>query len=162
MSHTKMIDEKYANAVSGMKNEWFLIPDGRWYDHVMQLPVSVQTTYLIVVLHNQVLNGGFHQYFFNGYGQFASETIIRLKQIGALTNVELLHDAIRLVNSGELTESEFREMLLKKKIKALFDDTRLETALSTLDDAYYANEKEQSIIRRLTDYLIRSEADELH
>ncbi|MPT34194.1 MAG: DUF4375 domain-containing protein, partial [Flavobacterium sp.] len=101
MSYTKLIEEKYAEAVKGIKEkeEWSNEPNTKWYKYIIGLPVQLQICYLIVVFHNQIFNGGFHQYFVNGYGQFAKETIDALKTIGALKKAELLEEALKIVNS---------------------------------------------------------------
>ena len=75
MNYKETIEETYAQSVVGMKDEEFSYDGDQWYVYVYALPARLQITYLIVVLHNQVFNGGFHQYFVNGYGQFSKITI---------------------------------------------------------------------------------------
>lgn len=51
-----------------MTSELFMIADGRWFDFVMKIAAPERFTYMILIMHNQILNGGYHQYFYNGYG----------------------------------------------------------------------------------------------
>jgi hypothetical protein len=142
MSDSEIITKKYAEAVQGINAEWFEKPDNKWYDYVINLPIQLQITYLVVVLHNQVFNGGFHQYFVNGYGQFAKETINALVEIGAFRKAELLKEALGIVNFENDNSEIFREKLITKKIKALFVGNDLDDPLNKLDDEYYDSEVE--------------------
>ena len=92
---------------------------------------------MVLVFHNQVFNGGFHQYFANCYGQFAPETIISLNEIGALEKAGLLEDALALVNYDNLSADAFRQALLKGEISGLYETNELFDSLDSLDDKYY-------------------------
>ena len=107
---------------------------------------------MIVVFHNQIYNGGFHQFFVNGYGQFAKETINILITIGALNKAKLLKEALNFVNAENNTDAVFRKKLLEKEIKSLFIDDNLFEPLDKLDAQYYAIEKED-LEQLLCDYL---------
>ena len=150
MNKTELIEEYYLKAVEGIKEEWFNSTDGKWYKHIMEQSDKEKITYLVVVLHNQVFNGGFHQYFANGYGQFAKETINALNTIGASKKAELLKRAIQIVNSENLPDEKFRADLLNKKLKLLFNSDDLYLPLEELDDIYYS---EEDTIDFLSDYL---------
>jgi len=152
MDPFSIIQKKYAEAVSGIEEEWFNTIDTRWYDHVSALPADQRTTYLIVILHTQTVNGGFHQYFINGYGQFANETIAALETIGASAKAQLLGRALRLVNAERLPDAVFRALLLKKKFEPLLGDD-LDTPLNELDKEYYADGPLDHIWRLLNAYL---------
>lgn len=142
MSNAEVIEEKYAEAVSGIKEDWFKATNTKWYDYVVGLPIHLQIVYLVVVLHNQIFNGGFHQYFVNGYGQFAKETINALKIIGALKKAELLKEALKIVNEKNSSDAVFRRQLLNKEIAQLFSNDSLFAPLDKLDSAYYTDESE--------------------
>jgi hypothetical protein len=143
MDNIDIIEKKYSEAVQGIKEEWFENANNKWYNYVIGLPIQLQNTYLVVILHNQVFNGGFHQYFVNGYGQFIKETINALIQIGAIQKAELLVKAFEFVNIGNNSYEVFRNKLLKKEIKALFvGDDDLSDELNKLDNDYYSSETE--------------------
>jgi len=152
MDNVKIIEEKYAEAVKGIKEEWFSESNTKWYDHIIWLPVQQRVCYLVVVFHNQVFNGGLHQYFANGYGQFAKETINALKTIGALKKAELLGKALQLVNSENYSDEIFRKKLLGKQIPQLFFKDDLFEPLDNLDNTYYSLENED-IEQLLGNYL---------
>ena len=78
---SQLIEKIYSQAVSGIEDKWLSSIGSDWYDHIRSLPGNLQVTYMTVILHNQVINGGFHQYFLNGYGQFAEPTIECLENI---------------------------------------------------------------------------------
>ncbi|AYN00137.1 DUF4375 domain-containing protein [Chryseobacterium sp. 3008163] len=86
MNNQELIEKTYLEATKGIKEDWFFSDIPYWYSYVVNLSKHLQVTYLTVVLENQVLNGGFHQYFANSYGQFAKETIDALIEIGAFKN----------------------------------------------------------------------------
>ena len=75
MKIEELIEKTHLEATKGIKEEWFVSEVPHWYSYVVNLPKHLQTTYLTALLENKVLNGGFHQYFANSYGQFAKETI---------------------------------------------------------------------------------------
>ena len=154
MNNSELIEKKYIEAVHGIKEEWLTKASSTWFDHIMNLPKELQITYMVVILHNQVINGGFHQYFVNGYGQFAKETIHALVEIGALRKAELLNTALTIVNSKNMTDVDFREKLLKKEIEPLFVRDELFEPLDKLDSEYYETEEED--IERLLAVCITS------
>lgn len=98
--------------------------------------------YLVVLLHNQIFNGGFRQYLVNCYGQFANETINALKIIGALKKAELLKEALKIVNEKNSSDTVFRRQLLNKEIAQLFSNDSLLAPLDKIDNAYYTYESE--------------------
>ncbi|KAA0992037.1 DMP19 family protein [Dyadobacter aurulentus] len=142
MNYTELIEEKYAEAVKGIKEEWVNEPNTKWYKYVIGLPIQLQICYLIVVFHNQIFNGGFHQYFVNGYGQFAKETINALETIGALKKADLLQEALKIVNSKNYKDDTFRKKLLEKQIPQLFSKDDLFEPLDNLDNSYYTDDDE--------------------
>jgi hypothetical protein len=143
MSNSEIIKAKYADAVKGIKGEWFTLENiNKWYEYVIGLPYQLQATYLIVVMNNQVFNGGFHQYFVNGYGQFAEETINALNAIGAFKKAELLKDALKIVNVDNSPGEVFRKKLLNKEIIPLFYNDDLDAPLDKLDGIYDDNSED--------------------
>ena len=142
MSYTALIEEKYAEAVKGIKDEWFTEPNTKWHEYVIELPIQLQICYLIVVFHNQIFNGGFHQYFVNGYGQFAKETINALQTIGAVKKADLLEEALKIVNFENYSDYTFRKNLFEKQIPQLFSKDDLFEPLDNLDNNYYTVEDE--------------------
>jgi hypothetical protein len=152
MDNAKIIEEKYAEAVQGFREEWLVVINENWYNHIVNLQAPLQITYMVVVMHNQVFNGGFHQYFVNGYGQFAKETIDSLTQINAIKRADLLRKALLLVNKENLPDHVFRELLLKKKLDALVVSDELDEPLDELDSIYY-NIEDEDIVELLGNYL---------
>jgi len=150
MSNSELIAKKYSEATKGIKDEWFTKANSKWFDYVSSLPMDLQATYMVVILENQVINGGFHQYFVNGYGQFADKTIGHLITIGALEKAKLLKQAFKIVNVANDNIDVFRANLLSKKIDALFVEDDLFDPLDELDKVYYDAE---DIEKALGNYL---------
>lgn len=151
MSNLEIINNTYLDAVSELKEEWFLSYSTKWYDYIIFLPPNLQITYLLVVFDNQISNGGFDQYFVNGYGQFSKETINALIEIGAIKKSGLLAEAYTLVNSNNLSDEMFRQQLLQNKIESLFDNDKLFELLNKLDSEYYGNNED---IKELLEYYL--------
>ncbi|MBB4807441.1 hypothetical protein HNP38_002747 [Chryseobacterium defluvii] len=155
MTNQELIEKIYLESTKGIKEEWFISEVPHWYSYIINLPKDLQVTYLTVVLENQVLNGGFHQYFVNGYGQFSKETIEALIEIGAFKKSNLLDKALNIVKDEYLSDEEFRRELVDKTLKKLFIDDDLFDPLGELDDIYYDIEDED-IEDLLGDYLRKS------
>jgi Domain of unknown function (DUF4375) len=155
MSNSEIILQKYSEAVSGLTEDCFREVSSKWYDYVINLPFTLRITYLVVVFHSQVINGGFHQYFVSGYGQFAKETIDALIEIGAVEKSKLLYAALTLVNKDNNSDVDFRKKLLTGDIQQLFVGDELFDPLDELDTQYYSNEIE-NIEYLLGSYLSRS------
>ena len=155
MSRLNLIEQEYSSAVGKLKEEWFSNSEfEKWYDFVAnELPEKERTVYLIVILHEQVINGGFHQYFVNGYGQFAPITIECLKEVGAVEKAKLLRSAYGLINKEELDDYKFRKKLTGQKINSLFLEDSLYEPLGKLDNEFYDSQEE--IEHLLVKYLIK-------
>lgn len=138
MSDSDLIDFFYISAVKNIKDEWFESLSSKWYEYIINLPEKEQVAYTVVVLNQQVNNGGLNQYFVNGYGQFAKETIKYLNLINATKTAEILTNALSRVQNG-LKDDVFRKKLLDGKIDSLYDDENLDDYLASLDDKYYEN-----------------------
>lgn len=132
----KVIEENYQLAVQGMKQEWFEVIDNQWFSYVQNLPEKLKITYLVVVLDWQVVNGGFHQYFSNGYGQFSLMTIDALSKIGALQKADILKEVYKVVNYNNYDEMVFSEKLRRFEIDLLFKTNQLDNILSEFNDLY--------------------------
>lgn len=147
-----IIDKNYSEAVKGL-DEGILKNCDAWYNYVLNLPKVQQVVYTVVLLNWQVENGGFHQYFFNSYGQFAYLTIKNLKLIGTPQRANLLDDATHLVNEEYLIEDAFRHLIFNRELSKIVDfDENLFNKLNDLDDKYY-NMEDENILDYLEDYL---------
>jgi hypothetical protein len=126
--------------------------DGKWYQYVMNLEPHLRITYLVIVCNDQVLNGGFIQYFGNGYGLFAVETIDALKTIGAIDHGDLLQKALNIVNAERWEMSLFRRKIFNKEIRELFKHSDISRSLDILDTEYYLIEREQVVLLLISYY----------
>ena len=136
MYDSEIIDYYYTNSVSGIKETWFAGASQDWYDYIINLPDKERVTYLVSILDEEVYNGGFSQYFINGYGQFAKETITALQVIKAVDMANILRAAYDKVNSFGYDDITFRGKILGGEIEALYQDENLDKYLEYLDDKY--------------------------
>lgn len=147
-----IIDKIYSEAVKELDEEILKNCDS-WYNYVLNLPKTQQVVYTVTLLNWQVENGGFHQYFFNSYGQFAYLTIKNLKLIGTPQRASLLDTATHLVNEEYLIEDAFRHLIFNRELSKIVDfDEILFNKLNDLDDKYY-NMEDENIFDFLEDYL---------
>jgi hypothetical protein len=147
-----IIDKIYSESVEGLNEERLKKCDD-WYNYILSLPKAQQVVYTIVLLHWQVENGGFHQYFFNSYGQFAYLTIKNLKLIGTNKRAELLDTATHLVNEEYLIEDTFRHLIFNRELLKIVDfDELLFDKLNELDDKYYGM-KDENIFDLLENHI---------
>ena len=150
-----IVEKEYKEAVKGLTLET-LNNSSAWYDYALNLPITQQIVYTIVLFHSQVENGGFHQYFFNSYGQFAYLTLKNLKTIGGIKRAKLLDDALRHVNGENLPENIFRKLVVNRKLSRIVDfKNELFDYLNNLDNKYYDIEGED-IYELLEKYLKES------
>lgn len=138
MENNLVIGQVYQEAVKNLNPTWFEEPkDMVWYEYIVSLPEPFQITYMIVVLDQQVFNGGFDQYFSNLYGQFAYETVSHLKKINAYQTALLLEKALLIINDSNYDPETFRERLLSREIQQPFNNQKSLAALNDLDNMYY-------------------------
>lgn len=147
-----IIENEYYKSVNSLTDD-VLNNCSDWYNYIFNLPISQQVTYTVVVFNTQVENGGFHQYFFNAYGQFAYLTIKNLKLIRSFERAKLLQKALEYVNEDNLNEDKFRELIFNRKLNKITDfDKELFNKLNGLDTVYY-NTHENDIYDLLTTFL---------
>ena len=153
MSHEELINKKFKESVQGI-DERILSNQDEWYAYVINLPVHLRIVYTIVILHQQVFNGGFHQYFFNRYGLFGYMTLDSLKAINAGSTMNLLKKVLEKVNDDDLEITEFKNRVFNKKIDKIVDfDDNLIDFLEECDDKYY--KVEEGLTELLGNYLER-------
>ena len=151
MENEKIIDKYYQEAVKGL-NEIVFQDKDLWYSYVIHLDSNVQVVYNVIVFHQQVLNGGLHQYFFNSYGQFAYLTVENLKLIKAFKTAEILESALSEVNIEHDDIDKFRENIFNRKNSRIVDfDNQLFDYLNDLDSKYYS--LDEDIKKLLLNYL---------
>ena len=63
-------------------------------EHVEVLSAHARSLYFVETLEGEVLNGGFRQFFSNSSGKYAHETLVALREMGALRAAVLLEKAI--------------------------------------------------------------------
>lgn len=151
MNNEEIIDSYFKKAVEELTEATFVDKDV-WYSHILNLPEHLQVTYTVIVFDQQVFNGGFHQYFFNSYGQFAYLTIDNLRLINAFKAADILERATNLVNAEQISLNEFRRKIFDRDFPKIADfDNELFDDLELLDKDYYA--LDENLEQLLVDYL---------
>jgi hypothetical protein len=72
----------------------FLSDISEYGEKIEVLNPHQRVVYYIEILETEINNGGFNQYFFNSYGNFAHETIAALSEIKAHKTSEILKLAV--------------------------------------------------------------------
>ncbi|WP_306565160.1 DMP19 family protein [Flavobacterium lindanitolerans] len=151
MKNEEITDSHYKKAVEGL-NQKILENKDLWFSHILNLPEHLQVTYTVIIFDQQIFNGGFHQYFFNSYGQFAYLTIDNLRLINAVRAADILERATNLVNADQISLKEFRRKIFDRDFPKITDfDDELFDALSALDDEY--DTLDENLEQLLVDYL---------
>lgn len=151
MDYKKIIDNYFKEAVKGLSTP-VLKDKEAWYNYVINLPIHLQVVYTVIVFHQQVFNGGLHQYFFNPYGQFAFITADHLNLLKAHEQEDVLRRAILLVNADGFSIKEFRERIYNRTLEKIVNfDEMLNVSLDLLDTEYY--ELNENLEQLLVDYL---------
>lgn len=151
MKNQEITSKYYKEAVKGIDED--LLQDmNRWYDYVVNLSEKLQVVYTVILFNQQVYNGGFHQYFFNSYGQFGYLTLENLRLIGANKAADLLEKALEKVNDNKYSDYEFRDNVFNRRIDGIINfDEQLSDYLSSLDDKYYS--QDEDLKKLLVEYL---------
>ncbi len=151
MKKDEITDKYYKEAVAGL-NEVILQDKDLWYSYVINLPIKLQIVYTTIIFHQQVFNGGLHQYFFNSYGQFAYLTVDHLKLIKAYKTAEILEKALSEVNFKQYSIDEFREKVFNRELDRIVNfDEALSEFLDKLDNEY--DSLDEDLEQLLLDYL---------
>lgn len=151
MDDSQIIDHYFQEAVTGL-NEVVLMDFYLWYSHIINLQPQLQAVYVIGVLDKQVLNGGFHQYFFNGYGMFVDLAIWHLITVKADNTARIVKNAYDLVNAENQEIETFRQKCYNRQLDRIVSfDKRLLRKLDELDSQYYKFEDDLPTL--LAEYL---------
>ncbi len=121
------------------------VPDfsdtNQWKKVVAEMSIPVATTYRIGILNSQIMNGGVIQYFDNGYGIFALETIEDLNRIGAFLTKKILDDCLNILNPKNYKAERFIKYITNREYEIY--ESNIQDELDELDKKYYKlNEKE--------------------
>lgn len=155
---SNIVESAYGKAVIGIDQALLIAPYPTWYSYVMNLPLPERLTYVVVVFHNQVFNGGLHQYFFNSYGQFAFETINCLQLINAFPQAAILNTAIEHLKLKEPNSERLIAKIAKRELSCIADfEEETSEFLDKLDTEYYACDEnlEQLLYSFLTKNIVQ-------
>lgn len=153
-----LIETTYAEATSGIKEEWFLNSNTDWYIYVEALPKRLQITYLVTVLHNQVMNGTFDQYFANGYGLlFSNLTAQAFLEINAQQKSIFIKQAVNIISrkANSIGLAWGIKGISVKDLLFVLNDVEVSAELENISDAYYSDEEDVADL--LSNYLLRSQ-----
>lgn len=148
----QVIYEIYLRATSGLQDDFFgarsYLP---WYQYVQALSEVEQVVYLILSMHDQVMNGGFNQYYVNRYGLFCYETVDKLQVIKSIEAKHILLKSIEVVDKDPSDHDKFRQMIYKNEYAHLYEDNLLENQLYSLDDSYFRIS--ETVLLNLAEYV---------
>ena len=154
MTSEQLIQYYYKSAVKGISEKMLVSDNDDWYNYVMGLSIKEKFTYIIIIMNEEVFNGGFDQYFTNTYGRFAFETVPALLEIGSPKRASIVKRALEMVNHLADPPEVFRRKLVTQELPELFKTNELIEKLSPLDDEYCEMDDED-IVEVLGDFLKR-------
>ncbi len=109
-----------------------------WFERFPKsLPREVRTFFYVLHADNQINNGGFAQYFFNGHGEHAEEAVKAFKEIGAPKTAATLQFVMLSFPQGKYpkTVDEYDELLEKHGEQLEFlNDENLNQAYGNLGE----------------------------
>jgi len=150
-SDEQLINQAYTlagNALSDM-TDW---SDFRqWKKIISEVSLSSRVTYHTGILNQQVLNGGFIQYYDNGYGIFAYETLGSLQLLKADLTKELLQKSLAIINPGNYRGDHFDQYISSNEYHA--DWQTMAEKLDKLDSEYYQLEHKENLEQLLATFL---------
>jgi hypothetical protein len=126
-----LITAKDLNA-SIIKLDDFIAEVCAYGDELENLSEPQKYFYFNQNLEREVNNGGFHQFFVNSSGNFAMETILSLKIVGAFHTVSILQMAIDQFPQGNVPNDEMERRELIEKIEGKASDE-----WNTLDKKFF-------------------------
>lgn len=99
-----------------------------WFERFPKLPRETLTFFYVLFADDQINNGGFAQYFCNGYGKYAEDTVVAYKSIGAVKKAALLATVMASFPDGKYprTVDEYSDLLEKKADELAFLNEDLE------------------------------------
>src|SRR6266566_9875702 len=100
---------------------------------VAGLPKAVSAIYVTTLLDNEVLNGGFHQFFWNSSGEFALMALEGLERLGAPKHAAVLQSAIATFETERAVFDRYRAL----DTSEAFSESVRRSSLGALDEQYY-------------------------
>lgn len=101
-----------------------------------EMPAGYSTLYYLVTMHGELGNGGFNQYFFNGYDSKAEQQLEALNAIGATDHIQIFHDAFSL-HETEKDNEELQELYEERTLESFFSTYAI-TGLGSCDERWFA------------------------
>jgi Domain of unknown function (DUF4375) len=103
--------------------------------------------YLTWLVEGEVNNGGFNQYFWNGYGDYANEAVKAFEYFGAVEHTKVMCLAIKIRNKENILMSFLKLLsILIGKIKAFSYSCQI-SKLDPIDDLFYELKEDLSSLR---------------
>ena len=122
-----------------------------WWAAVNKMAEPVRLVYRIGILNLQVMNGGLIQYFDNGYGIFAYDTLQDLNRIEATLTQDILNEAVTKINHQELKDVDYYKFILNQEYHSKYDE--IGDYLDRLDNRYYELEDQEDLAKMIGKYL---------
>ncbi len=93
-----------------------------------KMPQEIQNFFYVLFADNEINNGGFAQYFFNGYGKYAEETVKAFNEIGAPKKSAAFLSVMKSFPREKYpkTENEYSKLLDKYEDDLAFLDENIE------------------------------------
>jgi hypothetical protein len=104
------------------------------YERFIKLSPGLRMMWSTFEVEGEVNNGGFHQFFWNRSGQYASDAIQAFRLIGAEEHAQLVEEAVQLFFAQADKLRPFRE----RRTFEAFQESEERIDSRVLDDRFYA------------------------
>jgi hypothetical protein len=128
--------------------------------HPERLSPALRTYYFVGCFDGELVNGGMSQFFSNSAGNYSSETLAALREIGAVLSAELLQKALTIFPNSEAPVDR------QRRCDLLFAfEERDPKFLDALDQVYYQRvaslkaEADEDLTKLIADYLRKHQAE---
>jgi len=135
MNRKEVFDITDPSRFSGEMTE-YLYEKTSYGEDLSQLSESELTVYFVEELQNEVMNGGFDQYFYNSSGDHWENAITACEAIGAVQTADLLRKAAQAYGCGLPKNREEREKAIESQARNGYNEE-----LAALDSIFYAYEE---------------------
>jgi hypothetical protein len=134
-------------AVEDKIYDFALVKIGRDFDKeeqvISSLAVGVRSLYVTSLVHREVCNGGFNQFYFNSSGKFALLAPSAFEFFGAYA----LAAVVRAANSARASEAKWMRAITRIRTIENFMQSYRHTKLRALDERYWEQQEALSPLR---------------
>lgn len=106
------------------------------FDDFENLTEAEKKFIYIEILEAEINNGGFDQYFYNSSGNYSTETLEALKEIGAIKTAKIVEEAFKVFSENPIPKNNEKRREILERINSKTSEKWQE-----LEDEFYLHEE---------------------